>query len=150
MEGGIAAGIAALLALFLFGRGLLLQIGERRRQGRLRPAPGRVTRQISQSAVFVSEDADGNRTERLDTEYVASYTYRVADRDYRGEAVGPRPPFPPDQVSARKITVYYDSANPAVSRISLAIPDNTGLHYMIFAAVVLAVGVVIAVISGLG
>lgn len=149
MEGFVAAGIGALLALVLFGRGLLLQLAEHRRQGRLQPAPARVTRQTSERSVFVSEDANGERTERLVTEYVATYTYRVGNRDYEGQAVGPAPPFRPDQVSAREITVYYDSADPAVSRVSLSSPDNTGSYYMVFAGVVFAVGIAIAVISGL-
>ena len=149
MQAFVFAGCGAVLALLLLAKGLWLWLGERRRMKRLVPAEGRVTRQGRQSTTVYSEDANGNRTQRLDTDYDATYEYRVGTQKFVNTVHGTVPPFPERQSVPFDVIVFYDRDDPTVSRVSDRRGDRTGPAYIAFAGVVLAVSALIALIPHL-
>jgi len=146
MGGVIAGGVGFLLALFLFIKGVQIERRERRLLERMLPTKGRVTGEASGTSVFVSSDANGNRTERLDIEYEGRYEYRVGTQTFAGKVTSPKPNFDKTQMPPNEITVYYDRDDPAVSRLSRH-SDRTGQSYMLFAAVVFVVAGLIVTIA---
>ena len=148
MGGVIAVIIGFLLALFLFTKGLSLKLSERRLSARLVETTGRVTGESSGTEVFVSTDANGNRTERLDRTYEGRYEYQVGGKTFTGKVDSSSPIFSQKQMPPNKITVYYDRDDPSISRLS-GYPDTTGNAYMIFAMVVFAVAGLMMIIANL-
>ena len=144
MGGFILGWIFVGLALLLLGRAFLLRRRDRALMARLVAVAARVTDQGIHPQV--SRLVAG----REDTDYVGTYQYVVGGKTHDGVAASSSSPvFRKDQMPPRQITVYYDQADPSVSRRSATMPDDTPRAFMIFGVIVLAVGIAAMVIPNL-
>ena len=147
MKGLIIPGAFAVVARALLVKGLTLQHRERALVSRLVPVRARVTDAGDRENASTFTLSDG--TERRDVSYEGRYEYAVNGRIYTGTATSTAPVFDRSQLPPNQITVHYDPADPAVSRVG-AYPDTTGRDYVRFALIVLAVALCMALIPNLG
>lgn len=144
MGGLILGGIFVVLALGMIGRALLLRRRDRTLLARLVAVAARVTDQGSHP--HVSRLVAG----REDADYIGTYQYVVGGKIHEGVAASSSGPvFRNEQMPPHEITVYYDQADPSVSRRSATLPDDTPRAFMIFGVIVLAVGIGVMVIPNL-
>jgi hypothetical protein len=152
MDGSVIILALLALAVFMLVKAGIMRAADARLRARLAPVTAKVTNRgdSPQVSIFVSEDSNGQRTERRDVSYTGSYDYEVGGRRYAGTHESPSPVFTQAQMPPRTITVYYDRHDPSVSRLSATIPDDRPKYFALFGAVVLAVALAIALISNLG
>ncbi len=146
MDGSIIIVLIYGVALFVFVKAAAIRIADTRLRTRLLPVEARITNPGTspQTSIFVSEDSNGQRTERRDTSYTATYDYEVAGRRHTGKHEDTSPVFP---AAPRTATVYYDRDDPSVSRLSATVPDERPKLYAMFGIVVAVVATVILAIS---
>jgi hypothetical protein len=139
--------IAFLLAAAVAVRGLAIVIAERRRIARLVPVKARVVR--NQTQIRMVNDAfrhdDSQPVQRLDREHVLGWEFRLDGTTHQGERMSTVPIS--NKMPGDEIEVFYDRANPAVSRMGDETPESLALPWFIFAGVIAAVGLVIEVIG---
>ncbi len=145
----MAAIVALCLAAVVAGRGLFILVAEWRRAARLVPTMARLTRNEMRSEwvtnQFQQNDAQPDRV--LETVHTIEWEYEVAGIRHAGCR---RSAIPLDQRPPSPIEVLYDRADPSVSRLRGETAATEAMPWFIFAGVILAVGVAIALISAWG
>lgn len=146
MDGSVIILALFGLAVFMFVKAAAIRVADTRLRARLVPVQARVVDPGTspQTTIFVSEDSNGQRTERRDTSYTATYEYEVAGRRHTGKHEDSSPVFP---AAPRTATVYYDRDDPSVSRVSATVPDERPKLFAMFGIVVAVVATVILFIS---
>lgn len=119
MDGLLPGGGFAVIGVGILVWADVVRFGERRLLRRLTPIAARVTDKgiNPRTSIFVSTDANGARTERIDTEYEGWYEYRVDSQTHVGSVIAKGPVFTDAEMPPNAITVFYDRANPAISRL---------------------------------
>jgi len=139
--------IAFCLAAVVAGRGIFILVAERRRIARLVPIKARLTRNQTASRMVTDNfrQNESQPSQRLEIEYVLSWEYTVGGVTHTGDRGSAAPliaTMPPAEIE-----VFYDRADPAVSRLDRETPASEALPWFIFAGVIVAVGLVIMVIG---
>ncbi|WP_137176858.1 DUF3592 domain-containing protein [Roseomonas sp. AR75] len=139
--------IAFILAAAVTARGLVIVVAERRRAARLAPIGARVVRNQTQLRMVNDEfrQDEAQPAQRLDREYVLGWEYTLAGVTHQGERMSPAPIT--TKIPGDTIEVFYDRADPSVSRLAGETPESQALPWFIFAGVIAAVGFAITVIS---
>ena len=144
--------IALLAALGLVAKGFSVRLHERRLLARLLPVEAKVTRRGDVATLnrVPTTDSQGQSTERVEHVFVGEWEYVVDGTTHRGSIEMASPVFRQDQMPPATIQVFYDRANPSVSRLNAQGSDGMARAWFIFAAVVAAVGVLLLVIPAIG
>jgi hypothetical protein len=147
----IAGIIGLVVALAILLKGFAVGREARARRGRLLPVAARVTRRgdMAELRITRSTDAHGKETERHEHVFTGGWEYTVGGQAYRGEVELNAPVFTAEQMPPATIQVFYDRADPSVSRLWLDADRGAATPWFIFAGVAALVSVLIGLIAGL-
>lgn len=139
--------VALCLAAIVAGRGIAILVAERRRVSRLVPIKARLTRNQTSSAMVNDNfrQDESQPAQRLETEHVIGWEYTVGGFMHAGERCSRVPLtmlMPPAEID-----VFYDRADPSISRLGMETPTGEALPWFIFAGVIVAVGGTIVAIG---
>jgi hypothetical protein len=146
VKGLVIGGVLFVIALLLLARGWTLQLQDRALAKRLVAVRARVTDQGSDPIISYLPQPEGPT--RQDIDYEGQYEYIVGGTRYTGKTRSAAPVFRNDQMPPAEVIVFYDSADPSVSRMNTS-ADSNWSGYVLFSAIVFIVAVCIAVIPNL-
>jgi hypothetical protein len=140
-----------LVFLWVFGRGVWRSASERRLLARLVATEGKELERREGQETETSTDSDGAIVTSATHVWEVRYEYIVADTTYLARATSngtpPATVKKPSRLASgagddgkplRRLTIYFDPTNPAMSRINTN-PDDSGRNLIIFSMVILAV-----------
>jgi hypothetical protein len=149
MNGIAIAAVGLLLAAGIVVRGLMLILAARQLRARLVPVAARVTKQgkVAESRIENFTNSDGDHERRVLHVFVGAWQYSVGGQRYTGEVEAYAPVFRDDQLPPAAIQVFHDRDDPAVSRLHRNADAGVATPWFIFAAVIVAVSLLIVAIS---